>query len=92
MLVKLFNKKPGAAEKAYKKRRFDYFPYAIAAPALIILFIGMLFPMIWSLVYSFTDKHVASEAVFVWFQNYEYIFQDPTYLNSVWNNVLFTVG
>ena len=94
VLVKLSRKKsdPAGDVMAYRRRKFDYFPYAIAAPALIILLIGMMFPMIWSLVYSFTDKHVAADAAFVGFQNYEYIFNDPTYVNSVWNTVLFTVG
>lgn len=94
LLVKLSRKKsdPAGDVMAYRRRKFDCFPYAIAAPALIILLIGMMFPMIWSLVYSFTDKHVAADAAFVGFQNYEYIFNDPTYVNSVWNTVLFTVG
>ena len=74
-----------------KKRKFDYFPYAIAAPAIILLLVGMMFPMLWSLVYSFTDKKVASDATFIWFENYRYIFSDPTYLKSVWNTVVFTV-
>ena len=75
-----------------RKRKKDFFPYLIAAPALILLFAGMIYPMLWSLVYSFTDKRVAMDAAFVGFDNYAYIFSDEIYQKSVVNTVIFTVG
>lgn len=75
-----------------KKGKKDYFPYIIAAPALILLAIGMIYPMLWSIYYSFTDKHVAMQSTFTGFDNYKYIFADELYWRSVKNTVWFTVG
>ncbi len=87
------NLKDGDSVKIIKlKKKVDYFPYLIAAPALILLAIGMIYPMLWSLYYSFTDKRVAMEATFNGFENYKHIFQDEVYWRSVKNTVWFTVG
>ena len=74
------------------KKKTDYFPYIIAAPALLFLAIGMIYPMLWSIYYSFFDKRVALEPVFNGIENYKYIFQDDVYWRSIKNTVWFTVG
>ena len=90
---KLHNTMPDIPVKLnIRNRKKDFFPYLIAAPALILLIIGMIYPMLWSLVYSFTDKRVAMDATFVGFDNYAYIFSDATYQKSVINTIFFTVG
>jgi len=75
-----------------RRKRFDIFPYAIAAPALLILFGGMMYPVLWSLFYSFTDKRIGVEATFTWFDNYRHILNDTIYRGSIINTVYFTVG
>lgn len=87
------HKKTGASVKPIRlKKKVDYFPYLIAAPALILLAIGMIYPMLWSFYYSFTDKRAAMEATFVGLENYKYILTDSIFLHSVKNTIWFTVG
>lgn len=74
------------------KRKTDFFPYIIAAPALILLLIGIVYPILWSIWYSFTDKRVAMDAAFTGLTNYLDLFKDETYLNSIVNTVKFTVA
>ncbi|MGI6668461.1 MAG: carbohydrate ABC transporter permease [Acetivibrionales bacterium] len=81
---------PGALPA--RKKRIDIFPYAISAPAMLFLFVGMLFPILWPLIHSFTDKHVGDKAVFTGFDNYIYILKDTVYINSIKNTVIFTAG
>lgn len=82
----------GTRAPGRRARRFDWFPYLIAAPALILLCVGMIYPMLWSLVYSFTDKRVGMEAVYTGFENYRNVFADPTFQRAVLNTLKFTVG
>lgn len=75
-----------------RKKKIDWFPYLIAAPALIILALGMIYPMLWAAFHSFTDKRIAAEATFNGLENYRYIFTDPVYLRSIGNTLYFTIG
>lgn len=74
------------------KKKADWFPYVIAAPALILLCIGMVYPMLWSLYYSLTDKRIAMDATFIGLENYRYIFTNETFLKSILNTLKFTIG
>lgn len=74
------------------RKKIDLFPYIIASPAVILLLLGMLYPILWSIWYSFTDKRIGTGASFVGLANYLYIFKDQLYRRSVINTLVFTAG
>ena len=75
-----------------RKRKFDIFPYAIAAPALIILLLGMLYPMLWAIFNSFTDKKLGVDSVnFIGLENYRFMLTNKIYLGSIVNTIRFTL-
>lgn len=75
-----------------RKEKTDWFPYLISIPALLLLCIGMVYPMLWSLYYSFTDKRVATDAVYIGFENYKNLISDQTFLRAISNTIYFTLG
>jgi multiple sugar transport system permease protein len=61
------------------------------APALIILAVFTVAPMLSALRLSFTDSNGFGIANWVGFANYVQIFKDPTILNSMLNTLLYAV-
>ena len=59
-------------------------------PAVAMLLIWMVVPLVMTLYYSFLNYNLlnGSETNFAWFSNYKYLFKDPDFLVSVWNSVL----
>lgn len=75
-----------------KRRKVDLFPYAISAPALLLLVAGMLYPILWAVYYSFTSKSIGTPATFVGLNNYIALLKDASYLGALKNTTVFTVG
>ena len=65
---------------------------ALISPVVVYMLIVMVFPFIWALFVSLTDKKVGSEGSFIGFQNYVDLIKDPLFWRSVWNTVIFTVA
>ncbi len=61
---------------------------AFIAPTLIFLIVFNVFPLLYSLVYSFTDFRASSTepANFIGLQNYRELLSDP----AIWNNFVLT--
>ena len=70
-------------------------PYLFLVPALLVLGVFVVYPIIAVTYYSFTDYDILSdwsEVNWVGFDNYRYVFtQDPTFWHSVQVTVLFAV-
>lgn len=66
------------------------FAYLVNAPMLIYLGCVLVFPMIWGLYMSFTNKTIGSPATFVGLKNYIRLIGDPEYRRSILNTVFFT--
>lgn len=68
--------------------------YAYIMPALIILGIFSLYPIIKSFIMSFyADYDFFNDVVHAYgFDNFVYIFQDDDFYDSLWNTLLFVVG
>lgn len=62
-------------------------------PALILLTIFLILPVILAFIYSFTDYAMLKphEKEFIGLENYILLFQDHTFLNSLKNTVYFTI-
>ena len=67
--------------------------YAFLAPALILLGLFVIYPMIMSLYYSFTDYYLLSpqQKNFVGLSNYQYAMSQAVFWQSLWNTIYFTI-
>lgn len=59
-------------------------------PAVAMLLIWMVVPLVMTLYYSFLNYNLlnGSETTFTWFSNYKYLFKDADFWVSIWNSVL----
>lgn len=71
-------------------RKNDRFAYLVNAPLIIYLVCILVFPMIWGLYMSLTNKTIGGDAVFIGFKNYTRLLQTPEYLQSLRNTLVFT--
>ena len=73
------------SKKAISNKRKDaWFGFAITAPSILLLLLLFLFPIVYSLVLSFTNyNYVKGTGAFVGFRNYVTAFSDPDFLNSL---------
>lgn len=74
-------------EKAIKK----YLPVFVL-PTLIAFLIGFIVPFVMGLYLSMCEFTTVTDARFVGFQNYLRIFDDATFLHSLWFTALFTIA
>jgi multiple sugar transport system permease protein len=77
-----------ASSRASFDRRDRAMKIAFIAPTLIFLIVFNVFPLLYSLGYSFTDFKASSNepANFVGLQNYRELLNDP----AIWNNFVLT--
>lgn len=72
-----------------------WLPYALLAPQVIITLIFFIWPSWQALVQSLYrqgDAFGIRPPTFVWFQNFQTLFADPLYLNSLRVTFVFSVG
>ena len=60
-------------------------------PWFLGLILFTLFPLISAVYIGFTDWNIASDATFIGFENYQYIFSDPNFWNSLWVTVRYAI-
>lgn len=65
--------------------------YGFMAPALIILFIFVLCPIIFSIPLAFTNYSVMGNTTFVGWDNFIRAFKDPEFKISIFNSIIFVV-
>jgi multiple sugar transport system permease protein len=75
-----------------KKSIFNDTPYAIVmiSPNIILFFLFMLFPIIWTAIMSLTEYDLITPMRFIGVENYIQIFKDPVALECLRNTVVFT--
>ena len=72
-------------QKGFKKH---FNAYLFISPFFILFLVFQLFPMIWSLVLSFTEWNGLGPKEFVGVQNYVMLAKDPTFWTTVQNTFL----
>lgn len=66
--------------------------FCFILPALLVVGLLLLYPVISSLFYSFTTKHLIKPGYdFVWFDNYIKILTDKDFWMSFWTSVKWTI-
>ncbi len=85
--------KPAASTKRRRIRSIPlYVPYLFLIPALLLLAAFRYVPAISAVYHSFTDWNGTSAANFVGFEQYRVMFRDATFVASVRNVLLYTLG
>ena len=65
--------------------------YFYVAPAVILVGLICIYPIVRTLVMSFTDNDGLNPANFIGFKNYIRLFLDPNYITPIYNTVIWTV-
>lgn len=66
--------------------------FCFILPALLVMVVLLLYPVLTSLFYSFTSKHlIKSGYEFVWFDNYITVLKDQKFWSAFFTNVKWTV-
>ncbi|MBC2304817.1 carbohydrate ABC transporter permease [Listeria booriae] len=79
------------------RRFFDQrTPYIFISPALLLLLLFSLFPIVIAFVISFTDINLVgladwSKINFVGFENYKNVLADPIFLKSIGNTLFYVI-
>ena len=66
------------------------FAWKINIPMILYLTCVLLYPMIWGIYVSFTNKSIGNTPRFIGLKNYQRLLTDKEYLNSIWNTLRFT--
>ena len=71
------------------ERRMAYY---MVLPSLLVIVVVAFFPILYGIVLSLTDSTVSAFGSFVGLENYVEMFQNPDFLVSLSNTVIFTVA
>ena len=69
-----------------------YVPFLFLIPAFLLLIVFRYYPTISAVYHSFTIWDIPKPGVFVGMQNYEKLFEDPLFLQSITNIIKYTLG
>src|SRR5689334_18054066 len=73
------------------ERREAQTAWLLAAPAIVLIVLFVLLPIVAVLVLGFTDFELgAGKFRFVGFENYAELFTDRTFRKSLWNTTIYT--
>jgi ABC-type sugar transport system permease subunit len=67
-------------------------PWPFILPALFALIVMRAFPFIWQIWLSFTDMRLGRPGSFIGLQNYQVIFQNQTFIDSIFFTSVFMVA
>ncbi len=77
---------------AFYRYRERVLPYLYVAPAIALLFLLMLFPMVTVFRYAMLDRPIMSKhPAFVGLANFSTLFADPVFWQSIGNTLYFTI-
>ncbi|HEX2408491.1 MAG TPA: sugar ABC transporter permease [Nitrososphaeraceae archaeon] len=73
----------------------NFEPYLFLLPGIIILFLFLFFPLLWNIYISLHNVSILTiikEWEFVGFENFNNIFADPNFFNSLKVTLVFVIG
>lgn len=74
------------------RRRNALLGYALVAPVVICLVLLVVYPFIFAILISFTDRMIGRAGNFVGLANYAYLFGQPSFQATVRNTVVLVVA
>ncbi len=83
------------ADSAAGKKRSAFSKYMYMVPAVLLLIIFFIFPILLTVIFSFTNLALTGSSSqnfqFVGLENYKLMLQDPEVSTSVWNTLVFLI-
>src|SRR5437016_97852 len=73
------------------KARFTATPYMFLAPALALIAVFVLYPILAVLYYSFTDYNIINPPIWVGFDNYGKLIADPVFWKALTHSVIYLI-
>lgn len=75
------------------KKSNKLYAYLMSSPAMLVLTVLSIFPLLFVIYYSFTDYYYLSSGkpAFIALENYTDLFADQYFRQALWNTVKFTV-
>jgi multiple sugar transport system permease protein len=75
-----------------RKTPYQWSAHGFIAPGVLFVAVLLYLPLLWTTFLSFTEYNGLGDPVWVGFDNYREMFEDPAFLNSVFNTLLWVVG
>ena len=66
-------------------------PYLFLLPALLVLGVFVIYPIIAVIYYSFTDYDIVRPPVWIGTENYRHLIEDPTFWLALTSSLVFSV-
>ncbi len=73
-------------------KKFSLTPYLFLSPALLVLAVFILYPIIAVIFYSFTDYDIVTPAQWIGLQNYAKLLHDATFWLALRNSMLYLIA
>lgn len=75
-----------------KKLNYRWAARGFVAPGVLLVAVLLYLPLLWTLYLSFTTYNGLGEPVWTGFSNYAKMFDDPDFLGSMFNTLLWVAG
>ncbi|MGI9423548.1 MAG: carbohydrate ABC transporter permease, partial [Hyphomicrobiaceae bacterium] len=73
------------------KRDRNWLGFWFMLPAMAFLLLFLAYPLVLGIYMSFTDVRIGRPGVFIGFENYSWMLDDPVFWLSVFNTMLYTI-
>src|SRR5579875_133817 len=82
---------PAVLMAVWRTREREWFGYVLALPALLLIGLVVLYPVVQGVILSLTNANLLTPArAFVGLQNYQQLFADPTFGTALVHSVVLT--
>ncbi len=71
------------------RKKFSLTPYLFLTPALLIILIFVIYPIVAVVYYSFTDYSIVTPPVWIGLKNYEHLFQDSIFWQALLHSFIY---
>ncbi|GAA1441674.1 carbohydrate ABC transporter permease [Leifsonia poae] len=75
-----------------KKPQYRWAARGFVAPGVILVAVLLYLPLLWTVFLSFTDYNGLGDPTWTGLSNYQEMFEDPDFLNSLFNTLLWVAG
>lgn len=75
-----------------KKQQYRWAARGFVTPGVLLVAVLLYLPLLWTVFLSFTDYNGLGDPTLVGFANYIAMFEDPDFLNSLFNTLLWVAG
>jgi putative chitobiose transport system permease protein len=74
------------------RRRISSTPYLFLAPAVLLVAVFVVYPILAVIFYSFNDYNIITDPQWVGLQNYQQLIADPVFWKSIVNSAVYLIA